>query len=83
MVREYESAGLVFEPIDQASRIAIYRQHADSERKWELRLVDLAADFDEMKYSLEHKAFAPNSLIEQVWAKTPQELLIFINGPNP
>lgn len=36
-----------------------------------------------MKYSLEHKAFAPNSIIEQVWAKSNQELLIFVNGPNP
>lgn len=60
----------------------MYKQHPE-DKKWELRIINLAANFEELKYSLEHKAFNNTCLIEQVWAKTDQEILIFVNGSNP
>jgi|JI6StandDraft_1071083.scaffolds.fasta_scaffold05931_10 hypothetical protein len=69
-MREYDSAGFIFEPMDQSYRIAVYKQHPEPDKKWELRIINLAANFEELKYSLEHKAFTNTCLIEQVWAKS-------------
>ena len=69
-MREYDSAGFIFEPMDQSYRIAVYKQHPEKKKKWELRIINLAANFEELKYSLEHKAFTNTCLIEQVWAKS-------------
>lgn len=34
LMREYDSAGLIFEPMDQSGRLAVYRQHPEPDKKW-------------------------------------------------
>lgn len=69
-IKEFENIMTIIEPIDEYSKIAVYRQNPEIENKWEVRIIDLKNNFYEKKYSLEHKAFACCNTVLKTLTKT-------------
>lgn len=82
-IKEFENICTIIEPIDEYSKIAVYRQTSESDGKWEVRIIDLQSNFQERKYTLEHKAMVSGGVVVKTLLKSEGELFVFINGQNP
>jgi hypothetical protein len=69
----------LYDSINDRSSIAIFHQYPETNQRWTVRIIDLADNFKEQIYRLNHPIFKEKSLVQTIKELSNKKYIIALN----